>query len=108
MTPKDSEQRLYAAFAALKTSAEAEQFLKDLCTPMEITAMADRWHVVPLIRQHTPYRQIHDLTGVSVTTIGRVARSMEFGAGGYQLIYERLEKQIHEKKPTKNRDPKKR
>jgi uncharacterized protein YerC len=33
----------------------------------------------------TPYRQIHDDTGVSVTTIGRVARCLELGTGGYQL-----------------------
>jgi uncharacterized protein YerC len=37
-----------------------------------------------------PYREIHDRTGVSVTTIGRVARCLDLGAGGYRLAAERL------------------
>jgi uncharacterized protein YerC len=45
--------------------------------------MADRWRVVPLLQQGIPYRQIHERTQVSVTTIGRVARTLERGAGGY-------------------------
>jgi len=52
--------------------------------------MADRWRVVPLLRKGVPYREIYDLTGVSVTTIGRVARSLEHGAGGYVVAIERL------------------
>ena len=44
--------------------------------------MVDRWRVVPLLEQGIPYRQIHERTQVSVTTIGRVARTIERGAGG--------------------------
>jgi uncharacterized protein YerC len=40
---------------------------------------------------HT-YRDIHDLTEVSVTTIGRVARYMERGSGGYRTALLRLGK----------------
>lgn len=58
-------------------------FLIDLCTPAELEALTDRWRVVPLLIAGTSYRQIHELTGVSVTTIGRVARHIEHGAGGY-------------------------
>ncbi|MNU04869.1 Trp repressor protein [compost metagenome] len=46
--------------------------------------------MVPLLRKGVPYREIYDLTGVSVTTIGRVARSLEHGAGGYAAAIERL------------------
>lgn len=67
-----------------------QAFLRDLCTPAELEAMADRWRVVPLLRKGVPYREIYDLTGVSVTTIGRVARSLEHGAGGYAVALERL------------------
>ena len=41
--------------------------------------------VVPLLQQGMPYREIHELTQVSVTTIGRVARTLERGTGGYAL-----------------------
>ena len=51
--------------------------------------MVDRWHVVELLQQGLPYRKIHDLTGVSVTTIGRVARFLNEGFGGYSVALER-------------------
>ncbi|GAA4868381.1 YerC/YecD family TrpR-related protein [Luteimonas vadosa] len=78
-----------AAFAALRTPAEVAAFLEDLCTPAELEAMADRWRVVPLILEGVPYREIHDRTLVSVTTIGRVARTLDQGAGGYAAALKR-------------------
>ena len=45
-----------------------------------------------LLDRGLPYRQIHDRTGVSVTTIGRVARYLKSGAGGYSKALERRRK----------------
>lgn len=69
--------------ARLDTPRAVAAFLEDLCTPAELEAMADRWRVVPLVAQGVPYREIHERTQVSVTTVGRVARTFERGAGGY-------------------------
>ncbi len=74
---------LARAFAALSGPEAVTAFLRDLCTPAELEALSDRWKVVPLLQQGVPYREIHELTGVSVTTTGRVARSLEHGHGGY-------------------------
>lgn len=74
---------LARALAGLQEPAAVAAFLRDLCTPAEIEAMADRWRVVPLLLDGVPYREIHQRTGVSVTTVGRVARTLEHGAGGY-------------------------
>ena len=79
------------AISLLKDEAEATQFFTDLCTPAELESMADRWQVVPLLRQGIPYRTIHEQTAVSVTTITRVARCLSFGTGGYKLIADRTE-----------------
>lgn len=76
-------QALARALAALSRPDDVRAFLLDLCTPAELEAMSDRWRVVPLLVQGIPYREIHDLTQVSVTTIGRVARTLESGTGGY-------------------------
>ena len=81
---------LVRAMQCLRDPAELRAFLDDLCTPSELEALADRWRVIPLIEAGLPYREIHDRTGVSVTTIGRVARCFERGAGGYRLAAERL------------------
>jgi TrpR-related protein YerC/YecD len=86
----DNLARLIEALLAMRSAEELHAFLDDLCTPAELEAIADRWRVVPLLRQGVAYREIHDRTGVSVTTIGRVARCLEMGAGGYRLAAERL------------------
>jgi len=85
-----AEQSLYQALVSLRTPDECQRFLADLCTPAEVEAMVDRWAVVPLLQDGLPYRRIHDLTGVSVTTIGRVARYLSAGSGGYQLALTRM------------------
>ena len=84
-----AEDALYRALISLETVDECRNFLKDLCTPAELQALVDRWHVVELLRDDLPYRRIHDLTGVSVTTIGRVARFLHEGFGGYAVALER-------------------
>jgi TrpR-related protein YerC/YecD len=85
----DAFDALASALNALKSPAEVRAFLEDLCTPAELEAMADRWRVVPHLLDGTPYREIHDRTLVSVTTIGRVARTLERGAGGYGAAIKR-------------------
>jgi len=81
---------LLDALLALRTPAEMKAFLDDLLSPAELEAIADRWRVVPLLLEEAPYRGIHDRTGVSVTTIGRIARCLSFGPGGYRLAAERV------------------
>ncbi|MBS0290521.1 MAG: hypothetical protein JSS07_10880 [Proteobacteria bacterium] len=95
---EESEHQLYEAILALKSIEEVKQFFEDLCTPTERQAMADRWLVVEPIKAGIPYRTIYEETGVSVTTIGRVARCLSLGAGGYNLVYERIKRKNHASK----------
>lgn len=83
--------QLMKAISLLNSREEARSFMTDLCTPAELESMADRWQVVPLLQQGVPYRTIHDETGVSVTTITRVARCLTMGSGGYELIAARVD-----------------
>ncbi len=57
--------------------------------------MADRWAVVECLKKDLPYREIHKRTGVSLTTIGRVARFLLSGSGGYETAARRLEEHRH-------------
>ncbi|MCX7042391.1 MAG: YerC/YecD family TrpR-related protein [Gammaproteobacteria bacterium] len=81
---------LIEAVLAMRSPDELRALLEDLCTPAELEAIADRWRVVPLLLKGTAYREIHDRTGVSVTTVGRIARCLDLGAGGYRLAAERV------------------
>ena len=86
----DAEDALFKAIISLRTATECRNFFKDLCTPAELQALVDRWQVVEYLEQALPYRKIHDLTGVSVTTIGRVARFLSDGFGGYRTVIDRI------------------
>jgi TrpR-related protein YerC/YecD len=83
------------ALLLLKNRQEAQQFLKDLCTPQEMGVLAERWHVCRLLEQgDLSYRDIHNITGASLTTIGRVARFLKDEPyQGYRTILKRVKKQ---------------
>ncbi len=81
-----AQSALAQALASVDSPEQMTQFLTDLCTPAELEALADRWSVVPLLADGVPYRQVHEQTGVSVTTVGRVARCLEHGTGGYRAV----------------------
>ena len=87
---KRTEDALFRAVLSLDDIHEIRKFFKDLCTPAELQALVDRWQVVEMLQQDLPYRRIHDLTGVSVTTIGRVARFLADGFGGYAAALEHV------------------
>ncbi len=92
-----AELALFRAILCLRNADELRAFFSDLCTPAELQALKDRWLVVQLLERDLSYRQIHDQTGVSVTTIGRVARYLHTGAGGYSTALKRTgKKSLHD------------
>lgn len=81
------------ALLLLKTNKEMYNFLKDLCTPAELTALAERWQVCRYLSDGLSYREIHIQTGVSLTTIGRVARFLKCEPyQGYAVLLQRVGK----------------
>lgn len=78
-----AETSLCKAMLAMRDTGEMRAFLHDLCTPAELEALVDRWTVVPHVLKGVPYREIRERTAVSITTIGRVARFLNQGSGGY-------------------------
>ena len=93
---KDVERltdELCDALLTPKNRAEMRQLLKDLCTPSELRALAERWHVARLLDgTDLSYRDIHDGTGVSTTTIVRVGRFLrQEPFQGYRRAIDTLE-----------------
>jgi len=82
---------LVNAFTGIESEQEMKNFLTDLCTPAELRALSERWHVAQLLDAGTQsYRDINALTGVSTTTIGRVARFLKDEPHqGYRAILDR-------------------
>jgi TrpR-related protein YerC/YecD len=91
-TIENNERELYKAILELKTIEDCYAFFRDLCTPAEINAMRERWLVAGLLfKGEDSYRDIHDKTGVSIATIGRVARFLKHEPfGGYRKILQKI------------------
>lgn len=69
---------LCQALLTPSTAEEMRRLLADLCTPAEMRTLSERWHVARLLdTSDMSYRDIHDETGVSTTTIVRVARFLK-------------------------------
>ena len=85
---ESAEDDLCRALLSMRGLGEMRSFLRDLCTPAELEALVDRWRVVPYLLKGVAYREIHERTAVSVTTIGRVARFLSQGNGGYRAAIE--------------------
>lgn len=82
---------LALALSEVKSADEMQRVLVDLCTPAELRALSERWHVAQLLDAgELSYRDINAKTGVSTTTIGRVARFLrEEPHKGYRTLLDR-------------------
>ncbi len=84
------ENELFKAIISIDSMKECKNFFYDLCTPSEIEEFSTRWLIVKLLSKKKPYRQIALETGVSTTTVGRVARYMKYGHDGYNTVLNKL------------------
>ena len=84
---------LVRALIALDSEEGVYRVLEDLLTIREVADLSQRLEVAFLLRDGATYAEIVEKTGVSTATIGRVNRCLNYGAGGYQLIFEKLDKE---------------
>ena len=94
-----STRRLAQALLSLRTPAEMQSFLEDLCTIQELKSMAQRYEVAELLDEKWTYAQISEKTGASTATISRVNRCLMYGAEGYRQVLERM-KQVEKEEET--------
>ena len=90
-TKREHNTALYEAILALETPAECIDFFEDLCTVGELSAMEQRYQVAKGLHQGKIYNEILAETGASSATISRVNRTLQYGNGGYGLVFSRLE-----------------
>lgn len=86
---KPRNEDMYKAILSLKTVDECMKFFDDLCTVSELMAMEQRYHVAKCLDDGMIYNDILAETGASSATISRVNRSLQYGAGGYAVVFER-------------------
>ena len=65
--------------------------LEDLFTIREIRETSQRLAVAGMLRAGQPYIAIGEATGASATTIARVSKALNYGAGGYAAALDILD-----------------
>ena len=75
---------------ALKSQTDLENFLRDLCTLEELDEFANRFEAVALLKQGLSYRDISQKTGLSTTTVTRIAHWLNHGEGGYMAALKKI------------------
>ncbi len=87
---KPRSDELYKAILKLQTIEECKAFLDDLCTVTELQALEQRYQVATYLSKGMIYNEILERTGASSATISRVNRSLQYGRGGYAVVFQRL------------------
>jgi len=77
---------LYRALASQTDTQVIAALLEDVCTIREVNEMAQRLIVAKLLTEEQSYNTISEETGASATTIARVSKALNYGAGGYRVV----------------------
>lgn len=87
---QDNPNLLIKALLTLRTEAECRAFLEDIMTTKEILDISQRMAVALRLDEGVSTAKIAEMTGASPTTISRVNRCYQYGAGGYPTVIKRL------------------
>jgi len=95
MNPKiktEAVDFLFDAILELKDKDECYRFFEDICTINELLSLSQRFEVASMLREGRTYLEIAEKTGASTATISRVNRSLNYGNDGYDLVFDRINK----------------
>ena len=84
---------LFDVILSLETREECYEFFEDLCTITELRDMCQRLDTAFLIDEGVSYQKISEQIGVSTATISRVSRCLNYGAGGYRAVIDRMKEE---------------
>ena len=82
--------QLFKVILQLKDKEQCYKFFEDICTISELKAMSQRLEVAKMLQNRHTYDEIVSRTGASTATISRVKRCLNYGADGYNLVFDRL------------------
>ena len=81
---------LLTVLVDIRKNDDAYALLEDLFTVREIKDISQRLSVARLLEEGKSYTFIEQKTGASATTIARVSKALNYGAGGYRTALEFL------------------
>ncbi len=90
---REDIDELFDAVLLLKDREECYRFFEDICTVNEIHAISQRLQVAKLLNDGKTYNEIEQTTKASTATISRINKCLQYGADGYKIVLERMEKE---------------
>lgn len=81
-----------ALLASIESPKEADELVQDLFTPQEIAALSERWQLIQLLAKGVPQREIAETLNISISTVTRGSRALQFGTGGFKHFLKKLGK----------------
>lgn len=78
---------LFEAILKLENVEECYAFFIDLCTVAELQSLSQRLSVAKLLKDKVTYNEIVQKTGASTATISRVKKCLDYGTGGYDIVF---------------------
>lgn len=90
LRPDEASEKLYSAILSLRSAEECRSFFSDLLTPQELLTLAQRLEVAQMLCDGCTYEKIRTRVSASSSTITRVSTELQYGAGGYRLVLDRL------------------
>lgn len=82
----ESTDALARAFLVLETVDDCYRLFEDLFTIKEVKDLSQRLEVAKMLSSGSTFTEIVKRTDVSTVTITRVNRALNYGAGGYELV----------------------
>lgn len=83
---------LFRSILTLTSVEECYQYFEDLCTVQEVRDFGQRLEIARILHDGGSYQQAAGTVGVSSATVGRVKRCLNYGAGGYKMVIDRMRK----------------
>lgn len=95
----DWKKELISLIDSSRNKEETNELLKALLTPSEYEELAKRWQIVKKLIEGVTQRKIKNELNVSIATVTRGSREIQYGSDVFKRFYKRLhgKKSYHHK-----------
>ncbi|MBI2092249.1 MAG: trp operon repressor [Deltaproteobacteria bacterium] len=97
----DWKRELIDLIESSHSKGEMNELLTALLTPSEYKELAKRWQIVKKLIEGATQREIRNELKVSIATVTRGSREIQYGNGVFKKFYKRLcDRKSHQHKST--------
>lgn len=92
---KPTARQLAEALAAIDSTTDMQNFLRDVMTEKEIAEISSRLQAARMLKSGSTYTDIVATTKLSSRTVARISDWMQNGCNGYASVIDRIDHHGH-------------